>query len=115
MAMTRRGIVRSAGISLLFFGLISRPSASAQGPKRITVLYDAFGAKAGTLEMDWGFSALVEYAGKRILFDTGNNAHIFARNAEKLRVDLTHLDATVISHRHGDHTSGLNYLLQINS
>jgi 7,8-dihydropterin-6-yl-methyl-4-(beta-D-ribofuranosyl)aminobenzene 5'-phosphate synthase len=29
-----------------------------------------------------GFSALVEYGGKRILFDTGDNADVFAHNVE---------------------------------
>ena len=101
-------------ILFLFFGPMAEPPASAQEPKRITILYDAFGPSAGALEMDWGFSALVEYEGKRILFDTGNNSQVFARNVKKLGVDLTHLDAAVISHRHGDHTSGLNHLLQVN-
>ena len=64
--------------------------------------------------MDWGFAALIEYAGRRILFDTGNNAKIFAHNVKELGVDLGKLDAVVISHRHGDHTSGLNHLLQVN-
>ena len=87
--------------------------AKAQGG-RITYLYDAFGPPS-TLEKDWGFAALVEYAGKRILFDTGNDAGIFQRNAKKLNVDLARLDAVVISHRHGDHTSGLTYLLEVNA
>jgi 7,8-dihydropterin-6-yl-methyl-4-(beta-D-ribofuranosyl)aminobenzene 5'-phosphate synthase len=65
--------------------------------------------------MDWGFAALIEYNGRRILFDTGNNAKIFEHNVNQLNVDLTKLDAVVISHRHGDHTSGLNYLVKVNS
>src|SRR5262245_16284530 len=81
--------------------------------RRITNLYDAFGAPS-TLQQDWGFAALIEYGGKRILFDTGNDAAIFEKNARQLGVDLTDLDAVVISHRHGDHTSGLKYLLQVN-
>src|SRR5262249_59723592 len=47
-------------------------------------------------------------------FDTGNNARIFAENVKAMQIDLKDLDFVVISHRHGDHTSGLNYLLQIN-
>lgn len=85
----------------------------AELPARVTILYDAFGAQS-TLTKDWGFSALVEYGGKRILFDTGNNGAIFAHNVKELKVDLTKLDAVVISHRHGDHTSGLNHLLSVN-
>jgi 7,8-dihydropterin-6-yl-methyl-4-(beta-D-ribofuranosyl)aminobenzene 5'-phosphate synthase len=85
----------------------------AQDPSRVTVLYDAFGPQS-TLKKDWGFAALVEYGGKRILFDTGNNGAIFSGNVKELKVDLNRLDAVVISHRHGDHTSGLNHLLSVN-
>jgi 7,8-dihydropterin-6-yl-methyl-4-(beta-D-ribofuranosyl)aminobenzene 5'-phosphate synthase len=83
------------------------------GTNRITILYDAFGNRQG-LTRDWGFAALVEYGGKRVLFDTGNNAEVFARNVKTLGIDLRRLDLVVVSHRHGDHTAGLNYLLQVN-
>jgi 7,8-dihydropterin-6-yl-methyl-4-(beta-D-ribofuranosyl)aminobenzene 5'-phosphate synthase len=81
-------------------------------PNRVTILYDAFGGRAG-LTRDWGFAALVEYNGKRILFDTGNNADVFANNVRTLGIDLRTIDFVVISHRHGDHTAGLNYLLTV--
>ena len=87
--------------------------AAAQQPARVTILYDAFGP-ASTLQKDWGFAALIEYGGRRILFDTGNDAGIFARNVAHLRVDLSRLDAAVISHRHGDHTTGLETLIAAN-
>jgi 7,8-dihydropterin-6-yl-methyl-4-(beta-D-ribofuranosyl)aminobenzene 5'-phosphate synthase len=93
---------------------ISASEASAQSnTAQITVLYDAFG-KTSTMMKDWGFAALIEYGGKRILFDTGNNAEIFAHNVEAKGVDLRQLDFAIISHRHGDHTSGLNHLLKVN-
>jgi 7,8-dihydropterin-6-yl-methyl-4-(beta-D-ribofuranosyl)aminobenzene 5'-phosphate synthase len=88
-------------------------AAGAQEHKRITFIYDAFGPE-NALQKDWGFAALVEYGGKRVLFDTGNDAAIFEHNIKQLDIDLTRLDAVVISHRHGDHTSGLNYLLAVN-
>ena len=88
----------------------SRPASSVN---RITILNDAFG-RAKALKMDWGFAALIEYGGKRILFDTGNDANIFAHNVKALGVDLTRLDFVVISHRHGDHTDGLHHLLKVN-
>src|SRR6266849_4725449 len=88
--------------------------AAAETSNRVTILYDSFG-KSPSLTMDWGFAALVEYGGKRILFDTGNNAKIFEHNVKQLGIDLTRLDAVVVSHRHGDHTSGLTYLLEVNS
>ena len=93
--------------------LLSTVISTAQSANRITILYDAFG-KSSNLKKDWGFSAFVEYDGKRILFDTGNNADTFAQNVKALGIDLKKLDFAVISHRHGDHTSGLNYLLSVN-
>jgi len=66
------------------------------------------------LKKDWGFAALIEFGGKRILFDTGNNARTFADNTRALGADLRGIDFAAISHRHGDHTSGLNHLLSLN-
>src|SRR5260370_29850788 len=63
---------------------------------------------------DWGLSAVVEHDGKRILFDTGNNAATFEHNVKPIGVDLSKLDFVVISHRHTDHTTGLKYLLSVN-
>ena len=86
---------------------------SAETPDRVTILYDSFG-KAPALTLDWGFAALIEYGGQRILFDTGNNAAIFEHNVKALGVDLKKIDFVVISHRHADHTSGISYLLTVN-
>jgi len=87
--------------------------AAKETPNRVTILYDSFG-KNPSLTMDWGFAALVEYGGKRILFDTGNNARIFEHNVKAVGVDLRNLDFVVMSHRHGDHMGGLAYLLMVN-
>src|SRR2546421_2043563 len=43
-----------------------------------------------------------------------NNADIFGHNVEAKGIDLKQLDFAVVSHRHGDHTSGLNHLLKVN-
>ena len=80
---------------------------------KVTILYDAFG-ESKELTKDWGFSALVEHDGKRILFDSGNNAEIFEHNVKALGVDLTKIDFAVISHRHSDHATGVKYLLKVN-
>ncbi|HTO44699.1 MAG TPA: MBL fold metallo-hydrolase [Burkholderiales bacterium] len=86
---------------------------AADAAKRITILYDAFSTSADFTK-DWGFSAYIEYRGKRILFDTGNDAQIFAHNVKAAGVNLAELDFVVISHRHLDHTAGLSYLLSVN-
>jgi 7,8-dihydropterin-6-yl-methyl-4-(beta-D-ribofuranosyl)aminobenzene 5'-phosphate synthase len=98
---------------LLLPGSSLAAGPGAPTPARVTILYDAFGDRAG-LERDWGFSALIEYGGRRILFDAGNDGEVFARNVRALHVDLRRLDFAVISHRHGDHTGGIGYLLQVN-
>ncbi len=108
--MNRSATLFATSVSLLL--MFSAP-VNAQEAKRITILYDAFGAPSALVK-DWGFAAFVEYGGKRILFDTGNNAKTFEHNARQLGIDLKRLDAVVISHRHGDHTSGLTYLLEVN-
>src|SRR6476660_6908129 len=92
-------------------GIESALAADFSG--RITILYDAFG-KDSAMTKDWGFSALVEVAGKSILFDTGDNADIFAANVKAKGVDLTKLDFVVLSHRHSDHMAGLSYVLSVN-
>ena len=94
---------------------IPHRSQSIPAPRqaKITVLYDAVG-QVGGLQKDGGYSALVEAGGKRILFDTGDNPDILAANATALGVDLSRLDFVVISHRHGDHMGGMEYLLKVN-
>ncbi len=89
------------------------PTSAAADTPRITILYDAFG-KDAAMTKDWGYAALVEINGKRILFDTGDDPAIFAKNVKAKGVDLTKLDFVVLSHRHGDHTSGVSYLLSVN-
>ena len=58
---------------ILAFTFLVQPAGASD---RVTILYDAFGNNPA-LTRDWGFSALVEHDGKRILFDTGNNEDIF--------------------------------------
>ena len=90
------------------------PAATTEAAKaQITILYDAFG-KPSSMQKDWGFAALIEYGGKRILFDSGNNSDILAQNAKAKNIDLSKLDFVVMSHRHGDHMGGLAYLLKVN-
>ena len=108
--------------SLLLAALLATAIGPAPGPApgiaiaadtQITILYDAFG-KDAAMRKDWGFSALVEAAGKRILFDTGNDRDIFADNVKAKGVDLNNIDFVVLSHRHSDHMAGLSHVLSVN-
>jgi 7,8-dihydropterin-6-yl-methyl-4-(beta-D-ribofuranosyl)aminobenzene 5'-phosphate synthase len=56
---------------------------------------------------EWGFSALVEADGHRILFDTGNRPETVLQNARELGIDLSTVTDVVLSHHHSDHTGGL--------
>jgi 7,8-dihydropterin-6-yl-methyl-4-(beta-D-ribofuranosyl)aminobenzene 5'-phosphate synthase len=112
--MATKGILFAVAVlSATIAVTIPVTTASAESGNQITVIYDAFGTDP-QLTKDWGFSALVEIAGKRILFDTGNDAEIFAANVKAKGVDLTRLDFVVLSHRHSDHMAGLNHVLSVN-
>jgi 7,8-dihydropterin-6-yl-methyl-4-(beta-D-ribofuranosyl)aminobenzene 5'-phosphate synthase len=56
-----------------------------------------------------GLSYLIEYDGKRILFDTGQS-DMFIKNADSMKVSLKDIDTVVLSHGHFDHGNGLSYL-----
>src|SRR5262249_36423235 len=108
----KRSLFAAAVLSSIVIGAPAM-SAAAEPGNQITILYDAFGTDSA-MTKDWGFSALVEVAGKRILFDTGDNAEILAANVKAKNIDLTKLDFAVLSHRHSDHMAGLSYVLSVN-
>jgi 7,8-dihydropterin-6-yl-methyl-4-(beta-D-ribofuranosyl)aminobenzene 5'-phosphate synthase len=91
----------------LGLALLAYPLAAAE-PKaqdvKITVLSTML-ADEGIGE--WGFAALVEVDGYRLLFDTGAREDTVLRNAAELKVDLAGVEDVVLSHNHGDHTGGL--------
>jgi len=91
-------VSKTAAIFALIVAISGSEASAQSSSAQITVLYDAFG-KTSTMTKDWGFAALVEYGGKRILFDTGNNAEIFAHNVEAKGIDLRQLDFAIVSHR----------------
>src|SRR5260221_1833675 len=109
----RAPLLIAAGLSILISIAAPARAAAPDSKSQITILYDAFGNDP-SMAKHWGYSALVEIAGKRILFDTGNDAYIFAANVKAKGVDLKTLDFVVLSHRHSDHMAGLNYVLSVN-
>lgn len=56
---------------------------------------------------EWGFAALVEVDGRRILFDTGGRPETVLVNAREMGVDLSDVTEVILSHNHSDHTTGL--------
>jgi 7,8-dihydropterin-6-yl-methyl-4-(beta-D-ribofuranosyl)aminobenzene 5'-phosphate synthase len=83
---------------------------AAQAPRRVqslkvTVLTTMLSDTRGVGE--WGFAALVEADGRRILFDTGGRPDTIVVNARALGIDLNGIPDVILSHNHGDHTTGL--------
>src|SRR5689334_9012911 len=90
--------------------LISACAAWAQSPQRlndvrVTVLSTMLTDSQGIGE--WGFAALVETGGRRILFDTGARPDTVWKNVQELKLDLSTITDVILSHNHGDHTGGL--------
>jgi 7,8-dihydropterin-6-yl-methyl-4-(beta-D-ribofuranosyl)aminobenzene 5'-phosphate synthase len=105
--MTRRRVIAFAG---------SLVPLRAQAPRRVqslkvTVLTTMLSDGRGIGE--WGFAALVESDGRRILFDTGARPDTIVINARELGIDLSGIRDAVLSHNHGDHTTGLLSLREL--
>ena len=82
----------------------STGSGRVQGLK-ITLLSTML-ADSGTHGV-WGYAALVEVDGRRILFDTGAHEDVVQRNCRALGINLATVPELVLSHWHGDHVGGL--------
>jgi 7,8-dihydropterin-6-yl-methyl-4-(beta-D-ribofuranosyl)aminobenzene 5'-phosphate synthase len=93
-----------AALSLFLAPLAQVPAAPPVHSLRILLLSTML-ADDGIGE--WGFSALVEVNGLKILFDTGARPDTVLQNARELGVDLSDVTDVILSHNHGDHTGGL--------
>ena len=83
---------------------------------KATVLTDNLPGKTDSGEVlsgEWGLSFLIEYKGKKVLLDSGTTG-LFAKNAEKLGIDLSDIDIAVLSHAHYDHAGGMEEFFGIN-
>jgi len=78
--------------------------------EKITVIYDNRSSQAN-LRPGWGFSALIEFGGHQILFDTGADKLVLEHNAAALGVDLTMIDTLVLSHEDCDHIGAVTSVL----
>ncbi|SIO02160.1 7,8-dihydropterin-6-yl-methyl-4-(beta-D-ribofuranosyl)aminobenzene 5'-phosphate synthase [Algoriphagus halophilus] len=61
---------------------------------------------------EWGYSALIEVDGKKILFDTGAKPETVLQNAREMDIDLSDVEDVLLSHNHWDHIGGLLTLRQ---
>jgi 7,8-dihydropterin-6-yl-methyl-4-(beta-D-ribofuranosyl)aminobenzene 5'-phosphate synthase len=59
---------------------------------------------------EWGLGLWVSVDGFQLLFDTGMGKTII-HNADRMRIDLSELNALILSHGHVDHTGGVGRVL----
>jgi len=99
--------------AVMFVSLTAGASAAGAQPARSGHLVSSLEIKIlSTMLADegfgeWGFAALVEVDGRRILFDTGANEDTVQRNLKVLGLNLSDVDLVILSHNHADHTTGL--------
>lgn len=101
-----RLIVALAGLALLSGSPAAQPVRAARTVSSLEIkILSTMLADEGFGE--WGFAALVEADGRRILFDTGANDDTVQRNLKALELDLSNVETVILSHNHADHTTGL--------
>jgi 7,8-dihydropterin-6-yl-methyl-4-(beta-D-ribofuranosyl)aminobenzene 5'-phosphate synthase len=84
-----------------------RPGAHQVHALKVTVLVTNLAGDAHEGDGEWGFSALVEVDGRKILYDTGSSPDMALRNAKAMKIDLSDVEDVVLSHNHYDHVGGL--------
>ena len=102
--ISRRSALGLLGVLAMGGSAWAAPDAPPVRALKITVLSTML-ADEGLGE--WGYCALVEVDGLKILFDTGAHPDVVLRNAKDLGVDLSKIETVVLSHNHDDHTGGL--------
>jgi 7,8-dihydropterin-6-yl-methyl-4-(beta-D-ribofuranosyl)aminobenzene 5'-phosphate synthase len=109
--------LRLAVVALIpLVGILSEgekhPGSAQQGEITVTILYDNFWTD-DRLSTGWGFAALLETPEHTILFDTGADGEALLDNFRLMGKDPMAVEAIVISHAHGDHTGGIEALLEL--
>jgi 7,8-dihydropterin-6-yl-methyl-4-(beta-D-ribofuranosyl)aminobenzene 5'-phosphate synthase len=112
-----REFIKEVGIIVLGACIVlsaasgAAPAADAQKQEvhalKITVLVTNLAGNARAGDGEWGYSALVEADGHKILYDTGSSADMVLKNARALHVDLSDVEDVILSHNHWDHVAGL--------
>jgi len=109
MRFTRQFIAVTAVLLCLFAGY----ARAAKPELEILVIFDNESARED-LRRSWGFSALVDFGGHRVLFDAGSDPILLLEHLEKMQIDPKSIEHAVISHQHGDHLRGVYWVFEKN-
>jgi len=102
----KRSWVSGIAIALVAAAAGARPAAAEPVKTlKVTVLSTMLAGDVGIGE--WGFAALLEADGQRLLIDTGDRPETVLHNAAELGIDLSTVTDLVLTHNHSDHTGGL--------
>lgn len=115
--MTRH-FVRSVAALLCYLVTLS---VQAEDPQQvqtdpeleIQILYDNTSARED-LRRGWGFSALIDFRGHRILFDSGSDPILILEHLELMQIDPKSIEHAIISHQHADHLRGVYWISEKN-
>jgi 7,8-dihydropterin-6-yl-methyl-4-(beta-D-ribofuranosyl)aminobenzene 5'-phosphate synthase len=92
----------------------SEPKSAVSQPElEIRVVFDNTSAR-DDLRRSWGFSAVVDFGGHRVLFDAGSDPILLLEHLEKMQIDPGTIEHAVISHQHGDHLRGVYWVFEKN-
>ncbi|MEK6234550.1 MAG: MBL fold metallo-hydrolase [Planctomycetales bacterium] len=106
--------MRSTVFTYASFLLLSAGIATAAEPElEIRILFDNTTAREDLRE-SWGFSALIDFRGRRVLFDAGSDPILLLKHLDKLNIDPKSIEHAVISHQHGDHLRGVYWVFEKN-
>ncbi|MBL6706399.1 MAG: MBL fold metallo-hydrolase [Planctomycetaceae bacterium] len=92
----------------------AEPVQAAVGPElEIQILFDNTSARED-LRRGWGFSALIDFRGHRVLFDSGSDPILLLEHLELMQIDPKSIEHAIISHEHGDHLRGVYWVFEKN-
>lgn len=98
-----------------FFSLSHQAMAgTSSAPGVVSFVYGNRPPVVQGLKRAWGFSALIQYDGKTILFNTAGREEILKNNFDVLGISPRSLDAVVISHHHWEMINGLGFIMEEN-
>lgn len=89
------------------------PKKIAKPELEIRIAFDNSSARED-FRRSWGFSAVIDFRGHRVLFDSGSDPILLLEHLEKLGVNPKSIEHAVISHQHGDHLRGVYWVFEKN-